>query len=114
MTGVQTCALPISDSVWIETAGRNLDRLCAAWDGDKMDSLMLLAPIAHSIGYDGHGDFAMDADGHLARRGDNRQVPFVFAGVSMAPRACSMARRPGASRSTRCGTGQSTRAGFTG
>ena len=73
-----------SDSVWIETAGRNLDRLCAAWDGDKMDSLMLLAPIAHSIGYDGHGDFAMDADGHLARRGDNRQVPFVFAGVSIA------------------------------
>ena len=73
-----------SDSVWIEGVGRNLDRLCATWNGDLMDSLMLLAPSARSIGYEGHGDFAMDADGRLLRRGEGRQVPFVFAGVSIA------------------------------
>jgi N-acetyl-alpha-D-muramate 1-phosphate uridylyltransferase len=73
-----------SDSVWIEGIGRNLDRLCAAFDSTTMDSLMLLAPAAQSIGYEGQGDFNMEPDGRLARRGAGEQVPFVFAGVSIA------------------------------
>ena len=73
-----------SDSVWIEGVGRNLDRLCAAFDPAVMDTLMLLAPISTSIGYDGAGDFNMDASGRLSRREAGRQTPFVFAGVSIA------------------------------
>lgn len=73
-----------SDSVWIEGAGNNLDRLLSAWDEERMDSLMLLASAATSLGYDGKGDFFMESDGRLARQDGTRLAPFVFAGVSIA------------------------------
>jgi len=73
-----------SDSVWIEGMGSNLERLIDAWDDATMDSLMLVAPIATSIGYDGPGDFQMDANGKLTRQTGARVSPFVFAGVSIA------------------------------
>jgi MurNAc alpha-1-phosphate uridylyltransferase len=49
-----------------------------------MDSLMLVAPVATSIGYEGSGDFHMDATGRLTRQSGVRVAPFVFAGVSIA------------------------------
>ncbi|MFA9550030.1 MAG: nucleotidyltransferase family protein [Hyphomicrobium sp.] len=73
-----------SDSVWIEGVGANLDRLIAAWDCDKMDSLMLLASTTTSLGYDGGGDFVMGTDGRLVRRGEHQMASFVFTGVSIA------------------------------
>ncbi len=73
-----------SDSVWIEGVGSNLERMFAFWDPDTMDSLMLLASAATSLGYEGSGDFAMDKDGRLERRGERQMVPFVFTGVSIA------------------------------
>ncbi len=59
-----------SDSVWTEGVSSNIERLIAEFDPDRMDSLMLLALGATSIGYDGHGDFSMTPDGLLARPGD--------------------------------------------
>lgn len=73
-----------SDSVWIEGLGSNLDRLLSGFDENLMDSLMLVAPLAASIGYDGPGDFQMDSTGHLTRQTGPRLAPFVFAGVSIA------------------------------
>jgi N-acetyl-alpha-D-muramate 1-phosphate uridylyltransferase len=73
-----------SDSVWIEGLGSNLERLLDAWDEKEMDSLMLVAPLAASIGYDGLGDFQMDPTGRLTRQSGPRLAPFVFAGVSIA------------------------------
>jgi MurNAc alpha-1-phosphate uridylyltransferase len=73
-----------SDSVWIEGVGSNIARLIAAFDPDTMDSLMLLANGATSLGYEGRGDFCMDSDGVLARRDEQRESPFVFTGVSIA------------------------------
>lgn len=73
-----------SDSIWVEGMGSNLDRLIDAWDDATMDSLMLVAPIATSVGYDGAGDFQMDASGRLTRQTGARLAPFVFAGVSIA------------------------------
>ena len=73
-----------SDTVWIEGKERNLDRLCAAWNPESMDGLMLLASRTHALGYDGDGDFDMDANGRLIRRAAGGDAPFVFAGVSIA------------------------------
>lgn len=73
-----------SDSVWIEGTARNLDRLLSAWDATLMDSLMLLAPVATSLGYDGAGDFSMDGSGRLSRPQGGGGAPLVFAGVSIA------------------------------
>lgn len=73
-----------SDSVWVEGVGSNLARLIDRFDPRRMDCLMLLASAATSIGYDGLGDFTMDANGKIERRGERRTAPFVFAGVSIA------------------------------
>lgn len=73
-----------SDSVWIEGVGTTLPRMFETWNPERMDSLMLLASAATSLGYDGRGDFNMTADGRLSRRETGRESPFVFAGVSIA------------------------------
>lgn len=73
-----------SDSVWVDGLGSNIARLIASFDPERMDSLMLLALGATSLGYDGHGDFVMDQDGALERRGERREAPFAFTGVSIA------------------------------
>lgn len=73
-----------SDSVWIEGIGSNLQRLIAMWDGEAMDGLLLLAPGASSLGYEGRGDFFLGQDGRIRRRGEREYAPFVFTGVSIA------------------------------
>ena len=74
-----------SDTVWLESAAvANLERMIAAWNTDTMDSLLLLASCAASIGYDGRGDFHLAGDGTLRRRGTLETSPYVFAGVSIA------------------------------
>jgi MurNAc alpha-1-phosphate uridylyltransferase len=72
-----------SDTVWIDGVTPNLMRLAAAFDQARMDALLLLAPTTASIGYVGRGDFAMTADGRLARRGERDVVPFVYAGAAI-------------------------------
>src|SRR5262249_44146465 len=57
-----------SDTVWLEPRVSNLARLARAWNPDRMDSLLLLAVTADSIGYDGAGDFDLHDDGRLSRR----------------------------------------------
>jgi MurNAc alpha-1-phosphate uridylyltransferase len=71
-----------ADSVWSERATPALSRMLEAWNPAVMDCLLLLATAANSIGYAARGDFAMDRDGRLTRRGAN-EVPFAFAGVSL-------------------------------
>lgn len=73
-----------SDSVWIEDASPALVAMAAAWDEEKMDALLLLAPAERSIGFAGAGDFVMEDDGRLARRGTRETAPYIFAGVSIA------------------------------
>lgn len=72
-----------SDSVWVEGRGSNLQRLIAAWDPDRMDALLMLAPTVNTIGEVNRGDFSMDQTGRLKRRPDAGTVPFMFAGVQI-------------------------------
>lgn len=72
-----------ADSVWSEGAAPALTRMLRKWNPERMDSLLLLAPLTTSIGYGGKGDFAMAPDGRLTRRGEDEVVPFAFAGVSL-------------------------------
>jgi MurNAc alpha-1-phosphate uridylyltransferase len=72
-----------ADTVWSEGASPALSRMLKLWNPKTMDSLLLLAPLASSIGYGGKGDFAMAPDGRLKRRGERQIVPFAFAGVSL-------------------------------
>ena len=72
-----------SDSLWVEGMGRALARMQERWDPEKMDALMLLAPCATSIGYDGPGDFEMETGGRLRRRVEMKLAPFVWTGLQI-------------------------------
>jgi N-acetyl-alpha-D-muramate 1-phosphate uridylyltransferase len=72
-----------SDSIWIEGVTPNLLRLAGGFDPARMDALLLLAPTAGSIGYDGRGDFALASDGRLRPRTEREVVPFVYAGAAI-------------------------------
>ena len=53
------------DAIW---SGPNpLRALAQAWDGEKMDALLMCVPPDQAIGRVGGGDFVMDADGRLSR-----------------------------------------------
>jgi len=72
-----------SDTIWTEGVRPNLARLADAFDPDRMDALLLLAPTATSVGYSGQGDYAMTPDGRLQRRGERQVVPFVYASAAI-------------------------------
>jgi len=72
-----------SDSIWVESIGSNVVRMAKRWDAREMDCLMLMAPTFNSIGYDGKGDFTMDAVGRLTRRQSQRVAPFAWPGVQI-------------------------------
>lgn len=72
-----------ADTMWIDGARPNLTRLAEAFDPARMDILLLMAPTASSIGYNGSGDYAMLPNGALRRRKENQVVPFVYAGAAI-------------------------------
>lgn len=70
-----------SDTIWIEGMKPNLPMLAEAFDPARMDAVLLLAATAASRGYDGRGDFSVDTEGRLTRRGEGQVTPFVYAGA---------------------------------
>jgi MurNAc alpha-1-phosphate uridylyltransferase len=71
------------DSVWNEKSPPALVRLSEAWRDDEMDGLLLLQPTEVAVGYDGAGDFSIDAAGRMQRRAKGNTAPFVFMGVQL-------------------------------
>lgn len=72
-----------TDQVWLERGGPALPMLARAWDETEMDALLLLAAHAESTGYAGAGDFILEPDGRLRRRGNAPVAPFVYTGVQI-------------------------------
>jgi MurNAc alpha-1-phosphate uridylyltransferase len=97
LLGAEPFYLVNSDTIWIDGVNSNLSRLAAAFDPERMDGLLLLAPTATSIGYTGRGDFKMGPDGKLTRRGEREVVPFVYAGAAILAPAFVAGVPPGPS-----------------
>lgn len=72
-----------SDNLWIDGATPTLRALAARFDAARMDAALLVVPLARATGYEGRGDFHMDALGRLTRRREGRVAPYVFSGVQM-------------------------------
>lgn len=72
-----------ADTIWLDGAVPALERMTRAFDPERMDALLLCAPVSAAIGYSGSGDFLMAADGRLQRRPEREQAPFVFASVQL-------------------------------
>ena len=72
-----------SDNRWVDEGGNALVDMARAWDGARMDVLMLVVPFERAGNTQGQGDFDMDADGRLSREGGRRQRPFVWTGIQI-------------------------------
>ena len=72
-----------SDAVIAERGAPALARLAEAWDGEAMDALLLLCPLARALGCGGAGDFFRDGAGRLSRRGAAATAPYIFTGVQL-------------------------------
>jgi MurNAc alpha-1-phosphate uridylyltransferase len=72
-----------ADIVWQDGAQSALARLGAAFDPDRMDALLLLVARDRAIGFEGPGDFFLERDGKLKRRGDAATAPYVYAGLQV-------------------------------
>lgn len=70
-----------SDAIWTDEGNADaLSRLANAWDGNRMDGLLLLVPKERAFQHPGKGDFFLDADQRLIRRGQRETAPFVYSG----------------------------------
>ena len=72
-----------ADTLWIDGVRPNLARMAEAFDSERMDILLLMAPTTSSIGYGGRGDYGMLPDGALRKRREHQVVPFVYAGAAI-------------------------------
>lgn len=74
-----------SDVMWRDTAGAApaLMRMQQFWNPDIMDSLLLVTPRETAVGFEGAGDYFIDANGKLSWRGDNENAPYVYAGATI-------------------------------
>ncbi len=72
-----------SDSVWVEGYSPALVSMQALWDSERMDGLLLLAAMTTAMGYEGRGDFVMDADGHIGRVPERGSAPYAYPGVQI-------------------------------
>ncbi len=72
-----------ADNWWTDGGINAFTRLAGAWDGDKMDVLMLVVPFERASNTQGQGDFDLDAQGRLSRAGPKRQRPYVWTGIQM-------------------------------
>jgi MurNAc alpha-1-phosphate uridylyltransferase len=72
-----------SDSIWAEGATPALPAMLAHWDGGRMDALLLLAEMQTAMGYEGTGDFALMADGQVARARDSKSPAYAYPGVQI-------------------------------
>ena len=72
-----------SDNLWTEGPRNAFERLGDAWDDERMDALLLLAPLSRAHCYRGRGDFDLAADGRIARRATDSNDALVWTGIQM-------------------------------
>ncbi len=71
-----------SDSFWVDGPKPALERMACAWNGERMDCLLLLADKTCSTGFDGPGDFDIGPCGQLTRR-STETAQAIYAGAYM-------------------------------
>jgi len=88
-------ALPLLDPVfyainadifWLDGTVPALARLARAFDPRSMDGLLLLQRTVTAVGIDGPGDFMLDPDGRVRRRGESEIAPYFFTSVQLLHR----------------------------
>ena len=68
-----------SDGIW--TGENPLLELSAAWDPDRMEALLLLLPLAHTLGHGPRGDFVLAPDGRMNRGAGGEDHVYIGAQI---------------------------------
>jgi len=75
-----------SDVLWLDGKDYALTRLAGAFDDQRMDAVLLLQRTTRAIGYEGKGDYFLDALGNPRRRAEQEIAPYIFTGVQLLHR----------------------------
>jgi N-acetyl-alpha-D-muramate 1-phosphate uridylyltransferase len=71
-----------SDAIFLGSGAHPLHTLAHAWH-DGLDFLMLLVPKTSARGWEGRGDFIMNAQGEIRRPLEGEDAPYIFTGVEI-------------------------------
>ena len=71
-----------ADTFWIDSGQPSLERLSLAWDGSKMDILLMLTDLDSATGHCVGTDFLMAPDGAL-RRSKGDPAGLIYAGAAI-------------------------------
>ena len=75
-----------SDVLWLDGKDYALIRLAGAFNDERMDAVLLLQRTTSAIGYEGSGDYFLDALGNPRRRAEQEIAPYIFTGVQLLHR----------------------------
>jgi MurNAc alpha-1-phosphate uridylyltransferase len=75
-----------ADVFWLDGRESALRRLAAAFDPQHMDAVLLLQRTVSAVGYDGSGDYLLDAAGWPRRRREREIAPYLFSGIQLLHR----------------------------
>ncbi len=80
-TGIKPLFTLNSDIIFPDIKNKNPMRIMAEnWNADKFDCLLLLVHKNDFLGYEGNGDFSINASGKIEKRQENE---FVFTGLQI-------------------------------
>jgi N-acetyl-alpha-D-muramate 1-phosphate uridylyltransferase len=74
------------DVVWLDNEEPALFRLADAFDPIDTDAVLLLQRTLTAVGYEGDGDYFLDARGIPRRRREGEVAPYLFAGIQLLHR----------------------------
>lgn len=83
LLGPGPVAILNSDGIW--TGANPLAELAAAWDGSRMETLLLLLPVDQALGHAARGDFRL-ADGMLSRGSGGEDHVYIGASIIVPAR----------------------------
>jgi MurNAc alpha-1-phosphate uridylyltransferase len=69
------------DSVWIEDGACAIKAVARAWDPERMDVCLMLAPTVSSLGFHDTGDVFLEPDGQVRFKSPGEVAPLVYVGV---------------------------------
>jgi len=73
-----------SDNIWIDGPRNTLLDLSDMWDPERMDALLLVVPSERAFEHRGKGDFHLDPDCRLRRRGSHEDsAPTIYIGAQI-------------------------------
>ncbi len=75
-----------SDALWRGGLVPVIEALTARWQVGDADSLLALAPMSRTHGFDSPGDFFISDDGTIKRRGDRPSAPAAYSGTQLVHR----------------------------